>query len=172
MAATSSSDHQQQQQPRVQLPLPPQQKTAKTYAGTTKSPPTQQAPASPFASGRKRCLVCSAGHAPFECNYMRGLSVDARVDVLRSKNLCYKCFDSGHRQFECATKPICGICHKMGHQTLLHNRTFPPRAEQRPQAAAVAATTSAATATATAATTTPATTNVIPSLLGEAPNDA
>ena len=171
VAATSSSDNQQQQQqPRVQLPPPPQQKTSKTYAGTTKSPPVQQAPASPSASGRKRCLVCSAGHAPFECNYMRGLSVDARLDALRSKNLCFKCFAPGHRQFECTEKPICGICHRMGHQTLLHNRTFPPRADQRHQAAEIAATTPAATTI--AATTMPASEDAVPPQLGEVPTDA
>ena len=170
VAATSSDAHQQQQQPRAQLPPPPQQQTTKSYASTIKSSPVEQAPTSPFASGRKRCLVCSAGHAPLECNYMRGLSVDARVDALRAKNLCYKCFRAGHRQFECTVRPICGECHKVGHQTLLCGRKFPPRANQHPQAAAVAATTS--TATTTAATTTPVTGNAIPPLLGEAPTDA
>ena len=175
VAATSSDANQQQQQPRAQLPPPPQ--TTKSYASTTKSPPIQRAPVSPFASGRKRCLVCSAGHAPFECNYMRSLSVDARVDALRAKNLCYKCFGSGHRQFECAVKPVCGDCHKVGHQTLLCGRSFPPRTNpqpqrtnQRPQAAAVAVT--AAAATTTTASTTPATRNTIPPLLGATSNDA
>ena len=170
VAATSSDAHQQQQQPRAQLPPPPQQQTTKSYASTAKSPPIQRAPTSPFVSGRKRCLICSAGHAPFECNYMRGLSVDARVDALRAKNLCYRCFGAGHRQFECAVKPICGDCHKVGHQTLLCGRKFPPRTNLHPQAAAVAATTSAATTT--AATTTPATGSAIPPLLGATPTEA
>ena len=163
-SATSSDVHQQQQQPRAQLPPPPQQKS---YASTTESPPIQQDPTNPFVSGGKRCLVCSAGHDPLECNYMESLSVDARVDALRSRNLCYKCFGAGHRQFECAAKPVCGICHNLGHQSLLHGRTFSPRTNQRPQAAA---TTSAATTT--TATTTPATGNAILPLLGEAPTDA
>ena len=168
--AATSSETRQQNQPRAQLPPPPQQQPTKSYAATTKSPPVQQAPVSPYIFGRKRCLVCSAGHAPFECNYMRGLSVDARVDALRAKGLCFKCFGGGHRQFECAVKPVCGDCHKVGHQTLLCGRKFPPRTNQQPQAAAVAATTSAATTT--AATATPATGNTIPPLLGAAPTEA
>ena len=163
VAAKTSDDRQQpqqqQQQPRLQLPLPQQQPTTRSYASTINSFPSQQQPRSPLASGGKRCLVCSAAHAPLECNYLKNLTVDARVEVLKSKNLCFRCFGAGHSQRVCMVEAVCSICYSRGHQTLLHRRAYPSRV------AAGAATTPTATAAATVATT-PSREGQIPALSG------
>ena len=149
---------QQQRQLSLELPLPQQQPTTRSYASTMNSFPQQQ-PRSPLGSGEKRCLVCSAAHAPLECNYLKNLTVDARVEVLKSKNLCFRCFGAGHSQRVCMVEAVCSICYSRGHQTLLHGRAYPPRV------AAGAATTPTATAAATVATV-PSREDQIPALSG------
>ena len=172
MAATTSEEPRQLQQPQQQqrqinldLPLPQQQPSTRSYASAVNSSPSQQQPKSPLASGEKRCLVCSAAHAPLECNYLKNLAVDARVEVLKSKNLCFRCFGAGHSQRVCMMEAVCSTCYSRGHQTLLHGRAYPPRVGTQPQVAAGAATASTATAAATVATA-PSGEGQIPTLLG------
>jgi len=164
MAATTSEETPQLQQPQqrqrqtnLELSLPQQQPSTNPYASAVKLSPSQQQPESPLASGEKRCLVCSAAHAPLECNYLKNLAVDARVEVLKRKNLCFRCFGAGHSQRVCMVEAVCSICYSRGHQTLLHRRAYPPRV------AAGAATT--ATAAATVATA-PSREDQVPALSG------
>ena len=166
MAATTSEETPQLQQPQqrqrqtnLELSLPQQQPSTNPYASAVKLSPSQQQPESPLASGEKRCLVCSAAHAPLECNYLKNLAVDARVEVLKRKNLCFRCFGAGHSQRVCMVEAVCSTCHSRGHQTLLHRRAYPPRV------AAGAATTPTATAAATVATA-PSREGQIPALSG------
>ena len=85
------------------------------------SPPKQQ--------NNVTCNVCGGRHSTQECNTLREMSVEKRVEALQSRHLCFHCMCSGHRASTCGFRPTCSICSKK-HATLLHDRKFQDKPQQ------------------------------------------
>ena len=89
-----------------------------TYASRLiNSPPKQQS--------TERCNICSSIHATEDCLQLVNVDVEARMNLLSSKGLCFHCFESGHQAKNCTKKASlsCKICKKR-HATLLHDRKY------------------------------------------------
>ena len=76
-----------------------------------------------------RCNVCSGMHATEECHQLLQLEVDARVQKLASRRLCFHCLTTGHNAKGCANRPTCQVC-KGRHATILHGRTYKKKEEK------------------------------------------
>ena len=70
-----------------------------------------------------RCNVCSGMHPTEECHQLLELEVDARVQKIMSRRLCFHCLAPGHNAKGCANRPTCQTCKKR-HATILHGRTY------------------------------------------------
>ena len=93
-----------------------------TYATKlANSPPKQQS--------NVTCNVCGGRHSTQECNTLREMSVEKRVEALQQRHLCFHCMVSGHRASTCTHRPTCNICSKK-HATLLHDRKFQDKPQQ------------------------------------------
>ena len=89
-----------------------------TYAEQlVNSPPKQQ------STGR--CNICGSIHATEDCLLLVNSDVEARLQMLSNKGLCYHCFEPNHQAKGCAKKALisCAICKKR-HSTLLHDRRY------------------------------------------------
>ena len=92
--------------------------TKQTYASRlVNSQPKQQSTA--------KCNICGSVHATEECNQLVNIDVDARMNLLSSKGLCFHCFEPGHQAKACTNRAniSCKVC-KRKHATLLHDRKF------------------------------------------------
>ena len=92
--------------------------TKQTYASRlVNSPPKQQS--------TERCNICGSIHATEDCNQLVNIDVDARMNLLSSKGLCFHCFEPGHQAKACTNRAniSCKIC-KRKHATLLHDRKY------------------------------------------------
>ena len=81
------------------------------------SPPKQQC--------TERCNICGSVHATEDCNSLVNIDVEARMNLLSSKGLCFHCFEPGHQAKACTKRASlsCKIC-KRRHATLLHDRKY------------------------------------------------
>ena len=62
---------------------------------------------------------CSEPHKIHACPNFKSLSVSDRTKLVRSKQLCFNCLQSGHGVGACTSKYTCRE-YKMKHHTLLH----------------------------------------------------
>ena len=60
------------------------------------------------------CSKCSQKHAIYMCNEFKNLSIDDKVQVVESKNLCFNCLKSGHSSKDCNSKSACRTRKKRG----------------------------------------------------------
>ena len=70
-----------------------------------------------------KCYYCSkSDHKLSTCSQFIESSVSDRTKFVRSKRLCFKCFSSNHRTFQCKREKYCAIqgCKGTFHHTLLH----------------------------------------------------
>ena len=89
-----------------------------TYANQlANSPPVQQS--------TERCNICGSIHATEDCLLLVNSDVEARLQLLSNKGLCFHCFEPNHQAKGCAKKALisCAICKKR-HSTLLHDRRY------------------------------------------------
>ena len=89
-----------------------------TYASrVANSPPKQQS--------TERCNICASVHATEECLQLVNVDVEARMNLLSAKGLCFHCFDANHQAKSCPNRSniSCAICKKR-HATLLHDRKY------------------------------------------------
>ena len=89
-----------------------------TYAyQLANSPPVQQS--------TERCNICGSIHATEDCLLLVNSDVEARLQLLSNKGLCFHCFEPNHQAKGCAKKALisCAICKKR-HSTLLHDRRY------------------------------------------------
>ena len=98
-----------------------QQKKKGLYSGAHNSPPKQQ-----HQLSDTYCPFCRGRHVVANCIELSNQHVDQRVKMLMEKNLCFHCFEPGHRAGTCKNKPQCGECGGR-HATLMHGRKFEPR---------------------------------------------
>ncbi|XP_055622572.1 uncharacterized protein LOC129766131 [Toxorhynchites rutilus septentrionalis] len=82
----------------------------KTSAGGSK-PPIQQS---------RECAFCAnSSHATHACKEFGALSIEARREETRKKNLCYNCLSKTHNVRNCTSNGRCRDC-KGRHHTMLH----------------------------------------------------
>ena len=69
----------------------------------------------------QRCTKCQSSHRLDQCPEFAALSVNDRVEWVRSSNLCFSCFGSQHQARRCKLRRLCGIqgCRR-NHHRLLH----------------------------------------------------
>ena len=92
------------------------QATKQTYANRViESPPKQQP--------TDRCNICSSIHKTQDCIQLTNVNIEARMNLLSQKGLCFHCFEPGHTARSCSNRQTCSICKKR-HATLLHDRKY------------------------------------------------
>jgi len=68
----------------------------------------------------KNCDLCSKESHPVRlCQRFLRMSVDARTNYIKNKQLCLNCFARGHQLRECTSTHSCFTC-RARHHTLLH----------------------------------------------------
>ena len=66
------------------------------------------------------------------CDEFKNLSIDDKVQVVKSKCSCFNCLKSGDNSKDCKSKSACHTCKKR-YNTLLHRPTRPPNLESNTQ---------------------------------------
>lgn len=79
-----------------------------------------------------KCILCNRNHFLYKCSNYNKLSVDERVNFVKSKHLCFNCL-SFHLVNQCKSKYSCFICKKRHHISLhfpLESRSNDKRSRQ------------------------------------------
>ncbi|XP_021959629.1 uncharacterized protein LOC110855533 [Folsomia candida] len=64
-----------------------------------------------FVAQSSNCVFCSkSNHPSTECYRADRMSWSEKSDLIRSKNLCYRCLKFGHRKSDCKVKLKCSSC--------------------------------------------------------------
>ncbi|GFX83319.1 integrase catalytic domain-containing protein [Trichonephila clavipes] len=75
------------------------------------------------ASGfQLHCSYCQSNHNLNKCDAFLNLSVQKRVNFVKSNNICFNCLTKFHRKSACKSTNKCRKCGK-SHHTLLHFMT-------------------------------------------------
>ncbi|GFS33645.1 integrase catalytic domain-containing protein [Trichonephila inaurata madagascariensis] len=75
------------------------------------------------ASGfQLHCSYCQNNHNLNKCDAFQNLSVQKRVNFVKSNNICFNCLTQFHRKSACKSTNKCRKCGK-SHHTLLHFMT-------------------------------------------------
>ena len=79
----------------------------------------------PKQQSTERCNICGSIHATEDCHQLVNVDVEARMNLLSAKSLCFHCFEANHQAKSCPNraKVSCSICKKR-HATLLHDRKY------------------------------------------------
>lgn len=96
--------------------------TLETVANTSFTDPVSAKPAkvaNVAQASKNVCSICSKNHSVYQCDTFLKLSVDERIERVKSKNMCLNCLKIGHRIYECKNSHTCKTCTKK-HHTLLH----------------------------------------------------
>lgn len=72
-----------------------------TGGGTRPKKPARTPSAAALTTGWRMCGVCSNNHRSDACSVLASLSLAERYDHLRSKGLCFRCLQKGHRAHQC-----------------------------------------------------------------------
>lgn len=72
------------------------------------------------ASGfQSQCAYCQGSHCLSKCDAFLNLSVQKRLNFVKSNNICFNCLTQFHRKSTCKSTNKCRKCKK-SHHTLLH----------------------------------------------------
>ncbi|XP_045462033.1 uncharacterized protein LOC123672092 [Harmonia axyridis] len=74
------------------------------------------------SSVRFSCYYCNQGHAIYNCDSFKSLSLEDRISAVTKAKLCHNCLSSKHITNECQ-KSNCRKC-KGKHNTLLHKESL------------------------------------------------
>ena len=67
------------------------------------------------------CPCCSNEHGVWNCTKFKGLGVNQRWELAKTKNMCFRCLGLNHRGGACYRSKECGINRcKKNHHRLLH----------------------------------------------------
>ncbi|XP_020625653.1 uncharacterized protein LOC110063042 [Orbicella faveolata] len=69
------------------------------------------------------CKLCNKGHDLDDCQAYLKRSLPDRKEFLKEKELCFACYDPGHRSNGCAQRRTCKKCSRR-HPTGLHDDNF------------------------------------------------
>ena len=74
---------------------------------------------------KDQCTLCDESHRIWKCSVFLSKSVKQRSALVREKQLCFTCLQSGHMARDCSSKLKCrkSGCGK-SHNSLLHNDSF------------------------------------------------
>ncbi|VDM64991.1 unnamed protein product, partial [Angiostrongylus costaricensis] len=77
-----------------------------------------------FKTTRYTCFYCNkGGHSPNDCEVIR--TQQERVQIIKTRNLCYNCGSSSH-QLPCCKAGPCRNCNKHGHHTSICRYQYGP----------------------------------------------
>ena len=111
--------------------------TTATYSSAAKSPARQnhnqgqqqRQPHQQQQTRQQKCLICNIDHQTIECTRLKTLTVDRRLEELKKRGICFKCFQGGHMARDCQHTANLRCREWNGHrecggrhQTLLHGR--------------------------------------------------
>nr|XP_042897354.1 uncharacterized protein LOC122269252 [Parasteatoda tepidariorum] len=66
----------------------------------------------------KCVLSCSENHPLYNCPAYKNLSINDRVEVVKTNKLCFNCLGNNHRVSNCKSKYSCQNCKRRHHVTL------------------------------------------------------
>jgi len=66
----------------------------------------------------KGCPLCQGDHKIYQCQKMRDLNIQSRINEIKRLNLCLNCLGRGHTVKNCKARN-CKQCNKK-HNSLLH----------------------------------------------------
>ena len=72
-----------------------------------------------------KCHYCNEDHSIFMCSGFKTLSLNEKLDKIRSKHLWYNCLGVDDSSAQCSSKRHCKKC-KGRHHTFIHKDTPPP----------------------------------------------
>ena len=67
----------------------------------------------------RKCPLCDKPHELEQCKTFLGKTPHERVEVCKSKGVCFSCLTKGHMARRCRKRTECEVCKK-SHATLLH----------------------------------------------------
>ncbi len=67
----------------------------------------------------KLCPICSGNHGIVSCQELLTKPHNARVELLKTKGVCFGCLVKGHMSRTCQNRQTCSLCSKQ-HPTILH----------------------------------------------------
>ncbi|PIK44569.1 hypothetical protein BSL78_18566 [Apostichopus japonicus] len=74
-----------------------------------------------FMKGRSlKCFACDDDHRIFDCESFCNMSYNQRLDIVRTKRLCFRCLFPGHSVAKCRRDTVCTFCQSNKHNDLLH----------------------------------------------------
>lgn len=83
-------------------------------------PKWSQKSKSKFESAVKtHCLFCDGNHMINLCDLFKMKLNKEKIDFIKSKGLCFRCLQQGHKSVNCVESISCEICEKT-HPTVLH----------------------------------------------------
>ena len=66
-----------------------------------------------------KCWYCEKEHILDDCDEIKNLEYEAKVEAIKNMNLCFSCLRKGHLSKQCYRRKTCKICQGM-HPTILH----------------------------------------------------
>ena len=73
----------------------------------------------PRETPKRPCMICDDDHVTQECRKLKNASYEKRVEILKSKGLCFACLSGGHISRNCRRRLSCNQCGRQ-HPTILH----------------------------------------------------
>ncbi|XP_055542790.1 uncharacterized protein LOC129728377 [Wyeomyia smithii] len=72
--------------------------------------------------GPRGCLACSGPHSLYQCERFPKMPIEAKENIVRSKQLCRNCLRQGHMARNCSSESTCRNC-RGHHHTLICTST-------------------------------------------------
>ncbi|CAC5390134.1 unnamed protein product [Mytilus coruscus] len=71
-------------------------------------------------SSAKRCPLHNSNHSLDKCRGFRMKPIEERRQFLKENKLCFRCFETSHRQKDCKKSVECNECGNKNHSSALH----------------------------------------------------
>ncbi|CAC5385276.1 unnamed protein product [Mytilus coruscus] len=71
-------------------------------------------------SSAKRCPLHNSNHSLDKCRGFRMKPIEERRQFLKENKLCFRCFETSHRQKDCTKSVECNECGNKNHSSALH----------------------------------------------------
>ena len=77
-----------------------------------------------MASKSLKCFACDGEHRLFDCEIFKNMSYAERLNVVKTKRLCFRCLLPGHAIHNCRRDISCLSCQSNKHHTFIHTDSF------------------------------------------------